>query len=162
MRRLRAVFGFFLIFSGFPLFAQSSDSTVATVRLTRVQIITAAELRAQLVPLESQAGHALTADEKAQVVDQLIQRALIEQAAERDKVNASEAAIAQRLNEYRTSFSSTLNLGRDMTDAEMHDAVSATGFSWADFQDRVRYEVLRLAYVKARRPGNHGSRARSN
>jgi len=152
MRKVLAVFGCFLVCGALPLFSQTLDTTIATVRLIRLEAITVSQLQAQVGPLETQAGHPLSADEKSQVVDQLVQRALIEQAAERDKVSASAAAITQRFNEYRTTFANTLNLGRDLTDTEMQNAVTATGFSWDAFQDRVRYEVLRLAYVKARKP----------
>jgi peptidyl-prolyl cis-trans isomerase SurA len=151
MRRICSTFFCLIVFSGSSLLAQTLDKPVATVRLVRTQVISANQLRVQLVPLEARNARALTAEERAQVVDLLIQRALIEQAAERDKIRAAETDITARFNEYRASFAASLNLERDITDAEMQSLLASTGMSWADFQDQVRYEVLRLTYARARK-----------
>ncbi len=69
--------------------AQPIDKTVATVRLTRPQVITVLQLRRQVDPLEAQARRPLSKDERKLVLDGLVARALIEQAAERDRIVVS-------------------------------------------------------------------------
>ncbi len=81
--------------------------------------MTVRQLKKQIAPIEAQAKTTLTMDERRQVLDDLIARVLIQQAAERDKVFVSDAELNGKLAEYRKAQSQALNLGRDMTDAEL-------------------------------------------
>ncbi len=131
--------------------AQIIDRPVATIRLARMQVITATQLANLFAPVQSQTHRSLTGDEKKQYLDQLIARALIEQAAERDRVTAAEPDVKARLDGFRTAFSAARHLDRQMTDGEMQAYVAGMGMTWADFTAQVRYEVLRTAYVRQKK-----------
>ena len=131
--------------------AQVIDKPVATIRLTRMQVITAAQLSAVFTPVQAQARRTLSADDKKQYLDQLVARALIEQAAERDGVSASDADVKARIAGFRQTFGAARGLGREMTDAEIQAYVTSQGMSWNDFQAQARYEVLRASYVRQKK-----------
>jgi peptidyl-prolyl cis-trans isomerase SurA len=141
----------FFCLSAFMLSAQVIDKPVATIRLTKMQVITATQLRNLFAPVIAQTRRDLTDDEKGQYLDQLVARALVEQAAERDGVSVSDAELKSRLNGYRATFASSRNLGRDMTDSEMQSYVASMGMSWSEFEGQARYEVLRLAYIRLKK-----------
>ena len=68
--------------------AQVLDKPAATVRLTKTESITVSQLQKIVASMEAQARRALTKDERKQLLDQLIDHALIEQAADRDKISS--------------------------------------------------------------------------
>jgi peptidyl-prolyl cis-trans isomerase SurA len=132
------------------LFGQSPD-TVATVKLSRAQVITKQQLDQQVAVLEAGAQRAATPQERSTLLDQLIARALIEQASERDTVGVSDADVNARIQLYRTTIATRLSLGREITDAELQNYVVSRGTSWTDFLAQVRAEALGIAYVKTKK-----------
>jgi parvulin-like peptidyl-prolyl isomerase len=151
MQKKAVVFAVFFFAAVSMLSGQVIDKPVATIRLTKMQVITATQLRNLFAPVIAQTKRELSDDEKSQYLDQLVARALVEQAAERDGVTASDADVKSRLNGYRATFSGARNLGRDMTDAEMQAYVASMGMSWTEFQAQVRYEVTRTAYIRTKK-----------
>ncbi len=127
--------------------AQSLDKPAATVKLTRSEVVTVSQLQRQIAPLEAQAKRALTADERKQVLDGLIARILIQQAAERDKVVVSDAELSAKLDEYRKAQSQALNLGRDLTDAEFQNLVKQSGANYDDWLKNFKYNLLLNDYA---------------
>ena len=153
MDRLRAAIVATILFSfGAPaLPGQSGDKPVATIRLTRTQVITASQLARRLALPQTQAQRELSREEKSQYLDQMVIRALVEQAAERDRIAASDAEVTARIAEYRSTIAASLNRGNEMSDADLQSSLSGMGMSWAEFQDQVRYEVVRLDFVRSRK-----------
>ena len=101
-----------LLFAGlYPAGAAPIDKTVATVRLTRSEIITVLQLRKQIDPLETQVKRQLTREERKLVLDGLIAKSLIEQAATRDKVYASDAEVTARLDQMKKTAAQSLGSG---------------------------------------------------
>jgi parvulin-like peptidyl-prolyl isomerase len=140
-----------LAFVAFAAGAQVLDKPAATVRLIRSEVITVRQLQKQLAPLEAQAKRTLSKDERKLVLDGLIARSLLEQAAERDKVYASEAEIKARIEEYRKNAAQSLNLGRDLTDTELQQVVKNSGLSWEEFQKTIKYQILLVNYARVKR-----------
>ena len=127
------------------------DKTVATVRLTRPQVITQLQLRRQVDPLETQARRSLTTEERRMVLDGLVARALIEQAAERDRVVVSDAEVNARLEQMKKSTAQSLGLGRDLSDADLKQLVAGTGVSWDEYVRNLKYQILLTAYARAKK-----------
>jgi peptidyl-prolyl cis-trans isomerase SurA len=81
------------------------------------------------------------------VLDGLIARVLIQQAAERDKVVVSDAELNAKLDEYRKAQSQALNVGRDLTDAEFQQLVKNSGVLWDDWLKNFKYNLLLNDYA---------------
>ncbi len=131
--------------------AQTIDKTVATVRLTRPQVITVLQLRRQVDPLEAQARRALSKEERRLILDGLVARALIEQAAERDRIVVSDAEVNARLDQMKKSTAQSLGLGRDVSDAELRQLVASTGVTWDEYVKNMKYQILLTSYARAKK-----------
>jgi parvulin-like peptidyl-prolyl isomerase len=129
---------------------QSLDKPAATVKLIRSEVVTVSQLQKQIAPLEAQAKRALTPDERRQVLDGLIARVLIQQAAERDKVVVSDAELQAKIDDTRKAQSQALNLGRDLTDTEFRQLVQNTGALWDDWVKNLKYTMLLTKYAMAK------------
>jgi peptidyl-prolyl cis-trans isomerase SurA len=131
--------------------ADPIDKTVATVRLTRSEVITVRQLRKQIDPLEAQVKRQLTKDERKLVLDGLIAKSLIEQASARDKVYASDAEVNARLDQMKKTAAQSLGLGRDLTDADLRQMVTGTGVVWDEYLKNLKYQVLLANYARAKK-----------
>jgi len=141
-----------LLFAGlYPAGAAPIDKTVATVRLTRSEIITVLQLRKQIDPLETQVKRQLTREERKLVLDGLIAKSLIEQAATRDKVYASDAEVTARLDQMKKTAAQSLGLGRDLTDVDLRQMVTGSGVSWDEYLKNLKYQVLLANYARAKK-----------
>ncbi|MCX7038364.1 MAG: peptidylprolyl isomerase [Spirochaetes bacterium] len=127
------------------------DKTVATVRLTRSEVITVLQLRKQIDPLEAQVKRPLTREERKLVLDGLIAKSLIEQAAARDKVYASDAEVNARLDQMKKTAAQSLGLGRDLTDVDLRQMVTGSGVSWDEYLKNLKYQVLLANYARAKK-----------
>lgn len=153
MRRFAAAF-LVLAACACAVGADPIDKTVATVRLTRAQIITVRQLRRQVDPLEAQVKRALSKDERKLVLDGLIARTLIEQASERDKIYASDAEMNARLEQMKKTTGQSLGLTRQVTEADLKQLVASTGVTWDDYLKNMRYQVLLANYARAKKKGD--------
>lgn len=126
---------------------QALDKPAATVKLTRSEVVTVSQLQKQIAPIEAQSKTTLTIDQRRQVLDGLIARVLIQQAAERDKVFVSDAELNGKLAEYRKAQSQALNLGRDLTDVEFQQLVKNSGANWDDWLKNFKYNLLLNDYA---------------
>jgi peptidyl-prolyl cis-trans isomerase SurA len=126
---------------------QSLDKPAATVKLIRLEVVTVSQLQKQLAPLAAQLKRDLTAAERRQVLDGLIARVLIQQAADRDKVLVSDAELQGKLDEYRKAQSQALNIGRDLTDTEFRQLVQNSGAVWDDWLKNFKYNLLLNDYA---------------
>jgi parvulin-like peptidyl-prolyl isomerase len=139
--------------AGPALFGQAIDKPVATVRLTKPVAITVRQLRKVVDPFEDRAKRPATKEERRQVLDGLINRTLIEQAAERDKVYVSDVEVKAKLDEVRKSTGAQLGAGRDLTESELQTLVKNSGLAWDDYMKELRYSILTLNYVRFKKRG---------
>jgi parvulin-like peptidyl-prolyl isomerase len=138
------------VFLGSAAWGQVLDRPAATVRLTKTQSITVSQLQKVVGPLEVQYRRALTKDERKQVLEQMIGTALIEQAADRDKVVVSDAELNARIQDYQKNLGTAANLGRPFTDQELQQYVRNNGVAWDDFQKQIKDQLLMFDYVRAK------------
>jgi foldase protein PrsA len=104
-------------------------------------------------PFEDRAKRPATKEERRQVLDGLINRALIEQAADRDKVYVSDAEVKAKLDEVRKNTGVQLGAGRDLTESELQTLVKNSGLAWDDYMKELRYSILTLNYVRFKKRG---------
>jgi parvulin-like peptidyl-prolyl isomerase len=128
-------------------FAQLIDlQPAATVKLVRTEPILVKQLKAEVAKLEAQAQRVLTADERRQVLDVMINERLALQAAERDKVVVTDAELAAQLEQSRSQMAA--QLGRAPTDAEFEAAVkSETGLDLAAYKAKLKTQYIIQKYL---------------
>jgi parvulin-like peptidyl-prolyl isomerase len=124
---------------------------VATVKLIRMENITVSQLKPQVDGWERTYGKEATKEDRLKILDGLINRSLIEQAAERDKVFVSDAELKAKIDDYKKLTAQQRGLARDLTDAELQSLVKASGLTWDAFTRQLKYGVLVSNYVRAKR-----------
>ena len=125
--------------------AQIMDRPVATVRLTETVSVGQRELRGQVELLEQQIGRELTASERREVLEARIGEILLDQAANRAGVRATEQEIEQAIANQRQA------LGQPISDAQFRQLVSdQTGMTWDEFRAEISNRVQQEKFVLQR------------
>jgi len=141
------------LFAAGALPAQSITAArqVATVKLIRMENITVSQLKPQVEQWEKAYSKTSTKEDRLKLLDGLVNRSLLEQAAERDKVIVSEAELKAKIDEYKKVTAQQRGLARELTDAELQSLVKASGMTWDAFTRQLKYGVLVANYVRAKR-----------
>jgi parvulin-like peptidyl-prolyl isomerase len=144
-----------LFLAGF-LAAQSDLQPAAIVRLTKSEPITVKQYRTELERYEKQAGRALVAAEKRQVLDVMINEKLVMQASERDKITITENDVNQQLTQLRNNMAQSL--GRQPTDAEFGQAIrNETGLELPAFREQLKKQLLIQKYLMEKKKDTFSS-----
>jgi parvulin-like peptidyl-prolyl isomerase len=152
-RRLLAVLGTLVLASRLP--AQQLDATIATVRLTKTQPITASALKTVLANAQKQVavlGRSLTDADRTALFNNLIDVALFKQAAERDHVQVTDAQLSAMVEQQRQNISK--QLGRLITLDELKAEVAAEGQAWDVWLANLRDSMLPQIYTTQMRPND--------
>ncbi|GHT80183.1 peptidylprolyl isomerase [Spirochaetia bacterium] len=132
------------------LAAQTDLQPVAIVRLTRSEPITVKQLKTEVEKMEKQAGRTLTATEREQVLDVMINEKLAIQAAERDRITVSDNELNQQIQQLRTNMAQAA--GRQPTEAEFATAVrNETGLDMNAFREQIRRQYLVQKYLMSKK-----------
>jgi parvulin-like peptidyl-prolyl isomerase len=131
--------------------AITAAKQVATVKLVRMENITVSQLKPQVEAWEKTYSKPSTREDRLKLLDGLINRSLLEQAAERDKVFVSDAELKAKIDEYKRLTAQQRGLARELTDAELQALVKASGLTWDAFTRQIKYGVLVSSYVRAKR-----------
>jgi G3E family GTPase len=127
-------------------FAQLNLQNAATITLTKTEAITVKQLRNEVARIEEQAKRTLSAAERRQVLDVMINTRLAVQALSGTSWRSTENEVNQQLQQARDAMKA--KLGRDPTDKEFEDAVKAeTGMSFAEFKDDMRRQMTVQKYL---------------
>jgi parvulin-like peptidyl-prolyl isomerase len=155
MKRVLSILILFLLAIG-ALSAQTiaAAKQVATVKLIRMENITVSQLKPQVDAWEKTYNKASTKEDRLKLLDGLVNRSLIEQAAERDKVVVSDAELKAKIDEYKKLTAQQRGLARELTDAELQSLVKSSGLTWDAFTRQIKYGVLVSSYVRAKRKGD--------
>ena len=130
--------------------AQNDMQTVATVKLTKTEPITVKQLKNEIALLETQARRPLSADEKNQLLDGLINQRLVLQAAERDKISVSEGELNQQLDRVRSALAQ--NIGRTPTESELAQAIRTQyNLDIPMFREQLRRQLVMEKYILAKK-----------
>jgi parvulin-like peptidyl-prolyl isomerase len=134
------------------VFAQMDLQSAAIVRLTKSEPITVKQLRTEVETVEKANGRVLTAAERRQVLDLMIDQKLVVQAAERDRVTVSDAEINNQLQRVRADMSQSI--GRQPTDQEFAIAVrNETGGDIETFKGEIKRQMLIQKYLLEKKRG---------
>jgi parvulin-like peptidyl-prolyl isomerase len=112
------------VFSGILGYTQTSmqnQQTVATVNLSKSELITVGQLRTEVEKFEKGLGRSLSDKDRRDILDTMINDRLVQQAAERDRIAVSEPEIEQQIQTLKSVLAQ--NLGRAPTDAEFAQAI---------------------------------------
>jgi parvulin-like peptidyl-prolyl isomerase len=127
----------FVFLSAAFLQAQNDLKTVATVTLTKTEPITVKMLKEQVLQIETAMGRALKAEERRDVLNNMINERLALQAAEKEKIVVTDSELNQQLNSLRAQM--VQMLGRNPTDAEFNDAIrQQTGMGMAAYREQAK------------------------
>ena len=127
--------------------AQLLDKTLATVRLTSTEVISEKEMTRQLTLLETQLGTALTVTQKDEVFQSSINSILINQAARRADLYATENEIQNAIAAQKAA------LNTPITDIEYQRlVVEQTGISWSDYRKQIEERILQEKYIIEAKP----------
>jgi foldase protein PrsA len=152
MKRILSVLLFALFCAGLAS-AQTiaAAKQVATVKLIRMESITVNQLRPNVEAWEKSYSKTATLDDRLTILNGQINRSLLEQAAERDKVFVSDAELNAKITEYKQVTAQQRGMARELTDAELQTLLKASGVSWDAFTRNLKYTVLISSYVRAKR-----------
>jgi parvulin-like peptidyl-prolyl isomerase len=133
------------------LAAQQNDlQTVAIVRLTRSEPITVKQFRTEVERVQKTTGRTLTAAQRRQVLDSMINEKLAIQAAERDRVTVAESEVNQQILEMRNNLGQSV--GHPPSDAEFAQAILAqTGLDMNAFREQTRKQSLVQKYLMTKK-----------
>lgn len=142
------------------VFAQNDLQPLAIVKLNRQETITLKQLKSRVNFLEKQyegygVKRTLTADERAQVLDSLIQEKLIAQAAAKEGLSISDSQVdAAFLNTF------SQQLGQQVTEAQLSDLIKAqfgvslneyitqnTGMAMKEYKEYLKNQIIAQQYV---------------
>lgn len=129
------------------LAADVIDKPVATVKLVRLEAITAKQFRQKVEMLEERSKSTLSLEDRKKLLDLLIGEILIKQAAAQESIAVSQAELAARMEQAKKSGGLSLNLNRDLTDAEFKSLVQQSGISWEEYTDQLQKALLQQKYV---------------
>lgn len=143
--------GTFMILA--ELFAATAQASLfqqlAVVKLTDTEVVTVKEVKDIVETQEKEAGRKLTAKEREQTLETIINQKLILQAAKKAGVTASASEIDQA---FLANISQQLNLNRVYSEKELNDLVMANKkMTFADFVkdqtgmsvDEVKNQIIR-------------------
>jgi len=120
------------------------DKPAATVKLTRLEMISVRQFKSNLEKIETAIGKKLTAEQRQQLLDKMIDELLFAQYCERERIVVSDAEIAAALGQMKSS------LGPGADDAKLEIALRAQGI-YLDARSYARQQLLLQAYLKAKK-----------
>jgi peptidyl-prolyl cis-trans isomerase SurA len=127
--------------------AQLLDTTLATVRLTETEVVYERALTQQISLLEAQFGQTLNAQQKREILESRINSILVNQAARRENLQASDQEIQNAIALQKQA------LGVQISDAEYQRlVVEQTGISWDAYRDQLADRILQEKYIVFARP----------
>jgi parvulin-like peptidyl-prolyl isomerase len=150
MKRLAAIV-LLSVVGASVLFAEIIDKPVATVKLTKIEVISVKQFRQKIEALEARRGSPIPVEEREKLLDLLVSEILINQAAAKDNVTATQAEVDARVALAKQSGGAGLNLNRELTDAEFRSLLQQSGMSWEDYQEQLKQAIVQQKYVLQRK-----------
>ncbi|MBU0934652.1 MAG: SurA N-terminal domain-containing protein [Spirochaetes bacterium] len=121
--------------------AISLGAPLATVRLTKTEIITQQQYRAELAKVERMGGRSLTADEKQEFLYSMIDDILFLQMCERDGIRITEAEVTAYINQAKSQ------LGSNVSDQQFEAYLTGQGIALADLRSLYRKQILLQRWI---------------
>ncbi|WP_156104525.1 peptidyl-prolyl cis-trans isomerase [Spirochaeta lutea] len=130
-----------------PIFSQSLDKPLATVRLTSNTVITARQFESKVELLEQELGITLSGEQKTSLLNSEIDTELIMQAAEREGITAAQEEIQGAIQQQKAGIAG----GQAISDTQFRQLIeSQMGMSWADYTDRLKRRIIQEKFIAQR------------
>jgi parvulin-like peptidyl-prolyl isomerase len=129
------------------VFAQLIDKPVATVKITKVEVISAKQFRQKIEALEKRTGSSIPLEDRKKLLDLLVSEILINQAAAKEGITATSEEIDARISLAKQTGGAGLNLNRELTDAEFRSLLQQSGMSWDEYQEQLKQAIIQQKYV---------------
>ena len=145
MKTMKRIFlSLFAVASVLASGAQTTiDKPAATIKLTKQDVISVRQIKADVERLEAAAGLKFTADQIKQVLDARINSLLFVQFCDREKITVQDADVTKALSQMKA------NLGPKATDADMENSMRASGV-FVEPKVYVRQRLLFETYVQTK------------
>ena len=144
-----------LMFATFAMFAQADLQPLAVVKLNKNESITLRQLKVRCTTYEKQINRTLTVEERKQVLDTLIEEALIVQAAAKAGISVADSSVDQYFAQ-----SMSQSLGVNVSEKDLEDILKKqqgktldevlleqTGMNKADYKKHLKNVLLMQQYV---------------
>lgn len=143
---MKKILFFLLVFAGANLLgAQTTvDKPAATIKLTRQEVISVRQIKADVQRLEKTTGTTFTLDQIKLVLEARINSLLFVQFCEREKISVTDTEINNALSQMKA------RLGPSATDADLENQLKAGGV-FVEPKIYVRQRLLFEKYVQAKR-----------
>ena len=128
-------------------FAQLIDKPVATIKLSKLEVISVKQFRKQIDTLEARTNGTLSVDDRRKLLDLLVSEILISQAASLEKIDVSQGEIDSRIALARQTGGMGLNLNRELTDQEFRQLLQQSGLAWDEYVEQLKKAILQQKYV---------------
>ncbi len=146
MKRFLILIAIFLLSSG-AVFAQLIDKPVATVKLSKLEVISVKQFRQQVEGFEARTNNQLSIDDRRKLLDLMISEILINQAAAMENLTVTQAEIDSRIEVAKKTGGLGLNLNRGLTDQEFRSLLQRSGLTWEAYLDELKKAILQQKYV---------------
>ena len=141
----RIFFFFFVLVAVIASGAQTTiDKPAATIKLTKQEVISVRQIKADVERLEAASGLKFTPDQIKQVLDARVNSLLFVQFCDREKITVQDTDITKALSQMKA------NLGPKATDADMENSMRASGV-FVEPKVYVRQRLLFETYVQTKR-----------
>jgi peptidyl-prolyl cis-trans isomerase SurA len=130
--------------------AQVIDQPVARVKLTKTDIIYQARFIKFVEKYEKQLNKKITIEEKKQVLDKLIEEKLLIQAAQQDKISASQGEIDAKIKQFKQLLE--YQEGKTYSDDDFRKYItSQSEITWDEFIETIKNSILQQNYLMAKK-----------
>jgi len=128
-------------------FAQLIDKPVATVKLSKFEVISVQQFRSKIEDLEARTQNKLSPEDRRKLLDLMISDKLISQAAAMDNITVTQGEIDSRIAVARQTGGFGLNLNRELTDQEFRQLLQQSGLSWEEYLEELEKAILQQKFV---------------
>ncbi len=125
-------------------FSQTIDKPVATLKLTKLEVVSLLQFKNDVDKVQAVIGRALTAAERKQFLETKINTLLFFQYCDRENLYASDAEINQAIAQAKAS------IGPGTDDARFEQALRSQGI-FVDAKTYFKQQILFRSYLQAKR-----------
>jgi hypothetical protein len=120
------------------------DKPAATIKLTKQEVISVRQIKADVERLEAASGLKFTVEQIKQVLDARVNSLLFVQFCDREKITVQDSDVTKALSQMKA------NLGAKATDADLENSMRASGV-FVEPKIYVRQRLLFESYVQTKR-----------
>lgn len=135
---------FILAVAGSAIAQTTIDKPAATVKLSRQEVVSVRQLKADVERLQKTTGMTFTLEQTKQVLEARINSMLFLQFCEREKITIADTEVANVISQMKSS------IGPKATDADLENQLRATGV-FVEAKVYIKQRLLFEKYVQTKR-----------